>query len=86
MHKKQFEPLHKVMLVINENEEQTFIPKELLKHNNEIFRISRAKRIRTPYTNTARPVYYELIGLESKYGVPWCIHEDWLYDVGVWVE
>lgn len=83
MRAKEYKPLHKVMLVVTGV--QGYVPGDVRKHNEEIFRISRVHRVKRQKNTVQRLVYYELDGLVSKKGIPYAIPKDWLYDIGVWV-
>jgi len=63
---------------------QGFVPVDVRKHNEEIFRISRVHRIKPQTKGNQRLLYYELDGLVSKKGVSYAIPEDWLYDIEQW--
>ena len=82
MRPKEYELLHKVMLVVTG--EQGYVPVDVRKHNEEIFRISRVHRVKPQKRTGQRMVYYELDGLVSKKGIPYAIPEDWLYDIDQW--
>ena len=83
MRAKEYKLLHKVMLVVTGV--QGYVPGDVRKHNEEIFRISGVHRVK-PHKRTGQcMVYYELDGLVSKKGIPYAIPDDWLYDIGVWV-
>ena len=71
---KAYDVGHKVMLVLGPFDN---VPEGVRKHDQEVYRISRAYSFKGEH-------YYELKGLKSKEGIPYSIHEEWLYDIQVW--